>query len=112
MLLTKMILAVIQERDLAPVLDAFRAHRLGMTQIGSTGGFLRQGNVSLIVGVRDDRVDEVTSIFRRHCRRRTELQMVPAPARGCLPAATSSYEVEVGGAVIFVLDLCELEEPV
>ena len=38
-----------------------------MTRVASTGGFLRRGNVTLLIGVEDPRVDTVIDILRETC---------------------------------------------
>lgn len=36
-----------------------------VTRVASTGGFLRRGNTTLLIGTRDDRVDDALEIIRR-----------------------------------------------
>lgn len=103
--MAKLIVAVIQARDADPALEALREARIGVTQMGSTGGFLRQGNVSLLIGVDNSRVDHALAILREHCQQHTEVQAVPGPARAGLPLSAGPMEVDVGGAAVFVLNL-------
>jgi uncharacterized protein YaaQ len=80
------------------------------TKIGSTGGFLRRGNTTLLSGVESDRVDDVLSLVRRLCPVRTELLAISAlPLAGEIPFVNEPIEVRAGGAVIFVLDIERFE---
>ena len=103
----KLILAIIQDEDAPTTIQALvdRGHRV--TRIASTGGFLRQGNTTLLIGVEDLRVPEVIEILRRCCRTRTSYLPVAVEATGLLQA--HMIEVEVGGATIFVLDVERFE---
>jgi uncharacterized protein YaaQ len=47
----KVILAIVQEYNAPPALDALRRHGLGAARIASTGGFWREGNVTLLIRV-------------------------------------------------------------
>jgi uncharacterized protein YaaQ len=106
----KMILAVIQDRDAGPALDALREREFGVTQIASTGTFWRQGNVTLLIGASEQRVEEAIGVLHRQCHRRQEPQVVPASV-GSRSATVSSYsEAEIGGAVVFVFNVEHFEQ--
>lgn len=64
----KMILPVIQDRDAGPALDALREREFGVTQIASTGSFWRQGNVTLLIRVSEQRVEEAIGLLRERCQ--------------------------------------------
>lgn len=106
----KMILAVIQDRDAGPTLDALRERKFGVTQIASTGSFWRQGNVTLLIGVSEQRVEEAIALLREQCRRRQEPQVVPTPVGGRFATASNYIEAEVGGAVVFVFNVEHFEQ--
>jgi uncharacterized protein YaaQ len=100
----KMILAIVQDEDAASLREKLMAEGLRATKLSSTGGFLRSGNSTFLMGVEDDQVTGVVNIIRSTCRTRT----VPVST---LPYALESpagalmvqpIEVEVGGAHIFV----------
>jgi uncharacterized protein YaaQ len=100
----KMILAIIQEADVRALLDKLIANGLRATRISSTGGFLRAGNSTLLIGVEDDQVPGVVSIIRSTCRtRKTFVSALPYAMGGAEGAfMIQPIEVEVGGAHIFV----------
>lgn len=62
----KMIVAIISDSDNEPVSQALIKAGLRVTRIASTGGFLRRGSSTLMIGLEDDRVDEAIQLFRQH----------------------------------------------
>lgn len=86
-----LLLAVLQNEDAGPVADRLMAADYRVTRLNTAGGFLRRGNVTLLVGVEADRVDDVLGIIQANCRTRTEAR----PVESGMP----SY-----GATVFVLE--------
>ena len=108
----KLVVAVVQEDDAAPLLEALVAARLRATRIASSGGFLREGSVTLLIGVEDGLVPQALGVLDRYCRRRTTT--LPPALRGVpdewvLPD-TEQVAVEVGGAVVFILNVVRFEQ--
>ncbi len=64
----KLVVAIVKDSDAMNVSDALVAQSFRVTRIASTGGFLRRGNVTLLVGVDDDAVDAVLDILHETCR--------------------------------------------
>ncbi|MEG1066355.1 MAG: cyclic-di-AMP receptor, partial [Erysipelotrichaceae bacterium] len=70
----------------------------------TTGGFLRAGNTTLIVGTDDDKVEKAIDVIGEYSRRRSEV--VPSTASYDIGRyASFPIEVQVGGATIFVVDV-------
>ena len=61
----KLIVAVVQNDDANDVVDALLEADFRTTRLASTGGFLRKGNTTLLVGVEDGAVDRATAIAHR-----------------------------------------------
>ena len=80
------------------------------TRVGSTGGFLREGNTTLLIGAEDSQVDDVLLIIGKNCETREQYMNV-MPPEAVLTAAIipSPVKVLVGGAVVFVLDVSRVE---
>ena len=75
-----------------------------VTRLATTGGFLRAGNTTIIVGTEDDKVEKAIEIIGNESKRRTEI--VPSTASYDIGRyASFPVEVQVGGATIFVLDV-------
>jgi uncharacterized protein YaaQ len=63
----KLIIAILKHEDTENVSNALTAVNLRVTYIASTGGFLRHGSNTLVIGVNDDKVDEAIDIIRNIC---------------------------------------------
>ncbi|MBI3962142.1 MAG: cyclic-di-AMP receptor [Deinococcus sp.] len=97
----KLLIVVVQSQDAAGVLSALAEERFEATRLASTGGFLREGNTTLLIGVDDRQVDRVKQVVSQHCQRRE--RPLP-PGRG---ESLRSKGVLVSGAVMFVLKVDE-----
>ena len=103
----KLVLAVVDDSDSRPLVQALTRARIGVTRLASTGGFLLEGNTTLLVGVDEARLEEVLGIIRTTCRRRTRL--LPQPVGEMPSGAGLPIEVEVGGAIVWVLTVERVE---
>lgn len=65
--MTKMIVAIIDDFDTEPVTRGLHDLGLHVSIIASTGGFLRQGRNTLMVGIKDDQVDEAIKTINENC---------------------------------------------
>lgn len=103
-------IAIIHKEDAGPLVDALLEREFRATRLHSSGGFLRQSNASLLVGVEDAQVDAVLQVIRDNCVSRTQvvspLPPIMEPGEFYLPYPT---EVTVGGAVVFVLPVDRYE---
>ncbi len=102
----KLIIAIIHERDKHKVSDALLQAGHKFTNIATTGGFLRDGNCTLLIGADDDKVDEIISIFDSCCH--TREQFVSQPPIDTLASGgmvINPVKVMVGGAIIFVVNI-------
>ncbi len=64
----KLIIAIIKDSDALAVSDALVEQKFGVTRIASTGGFLRHGNVTLLIGVNDDELSRVFQVIGDNCQ--------------------------------------------
>ena len=100
----KLILAIINKEDATEVSKHLIKSRFSVTKLATTGGFLMSGNITLIIGVDDDKVNDVVKIIEEHSQKRTEI--VPSTATYGIGVTTAfPLEVTVGGATIFVLNV-------
>ncbi len=86
----KMILAIVRDADLDEILQGLLDESFRVTQIASSGGFFRRGNVTLMIGVSEARVEKALQIIRDYC----------AP----------SLDLAVKHATVFVLDVDRFEQ--
>ena len=64
----KLMLIIVRDEDADPVTQELIQSDYRVTRMASTGGFLRRGNSTLLVGVEDERVEGVTELLKRTCR--------------------------------------------
>ncbi len=63
----KLILAIVGQADAESVANALVAHQYPVTRLSSTGGFLRRGQVTLLVGVEADHLPNALDVIRFAC---------------------------------------------
>jgi uncharacterized protein YaaQ len=86
----KMIIAIIRDEDSEKVSLGLINADFRVTRIASTGGFLRRGSTTFMIGIADEKVDEAFQIIRKNC----------------------SPEIEPGNnrATLFVIDISNFEQ--
>ena len=102
----KLIVAVVQDKDVGRLLDLLIKKGYQTTKLASTGGFLREGNTTLFIGVPEDKIADAIDTIEKTCHSRTQILSPVSPPSG----PTDAYmpypvEVKVGGATLFVLDV-------
>ncbi len=106
----KLVVAIVHHEDAGPLVDLLLDREFRATRLHSSGGFLRQSNATIIVGVEDEQVDEVLSIVRETCVSRTQvvnpMPPIMEPGEFFMPYP---LEVEVGGATVFVVPVERFE---
>lgn len=107
----KLVFAIVHNDDAGKLTDALRDHNHQFTLISTTGGFLREGNATILIGVEPDKLEDVLSIVKKNCVTRTQFvnPMPPVMEPGELYLA-QPVEVQVGGATIFVVDVERFEK--
>ena len=101
----KLIIAIVNRDDAGDVTHRLTKAGFMSTRLSTTGGFLRAGNATLLIGTEDEKVPQVIAVLNECCSRRTEI----------INASTGSYaeqfftsfpvEVTIGGATVFVLNV-------
>ena len=102
----KLIIAIIQDEDSVRLISNLMNEGFSVTKLATTGGFLRAGNTTLLLGVEDDRFSSALGVIEKVCKSRKQISTSPSPASG----STGVYvpypvEVMVGGANVFVLPI-------
>lgn len=87
----KLIIAIIQDDYISKVSKVLMENKISTTKLSSTGGFLKSGNTTLVIGVENKEVDKVIELIRSKCFRKK--------------VQTDNEEVTVGGANLFVVDI-------
>ncbi len=109
----KIVYAIVGSSDGTRVTAVLNEHGYMVTRLATTGGFLKKGNATLMIGTEKERVDEAIHLIEETCGKRQKIMCdLPAPHTGTMSAgfATIPTEVEVGGATIFVTDVERFEK--
>lgn len=100
----KLILAVVQDQDSNRLSNALVEYNFRATKLASTGGFLKSGNTTFIIGTEDVRVEKALQVIKENCKSRDQLMAPVSPMGGNADSYVPyPVEVEVGGATVFVL---------
>ena len=110
----KMIFAIMRSNEADHAVRRLGQSKIFVTRLSSQGGFLKQGNVTLMSGVQDDQVDQVLEIIRQECgpHQRITVNVPHAASAGNVDSYTASapVSVELGGASVFVVDVERFEK--
>lgn len=88
----KLVVAIIGTEYSAKVIDSLSKNDFRATKLSSTGGFLKSGNTTLLIGIEEGQRDQVVDIISRICKSKK----IDSHDKG---------EVIVGGATLFILDM-------
>lgn len=103
----KLVVAIIHDEDAHDLMAALSEAKIGVTKLASTGGFLRAGNTTVIIGVEVALVDQVLEIIKDNCKVRKEITTTSAMMSEASGFMTMPMEVVVGGATVFILDVAQ-----
>ena len=106
----KLVVAIVHNEDAGALVDALLDTEHRATRLHSSGGFLKQSNATIILGVEEESVEAVLGIVRDTCKARTQvvnpMPPIMEPGEFFMPYP---LEVEVGGATVFVLPIERFE---
>ena len=63
----RLIIAVVRDVDSEAVLQALLKENFRVTRISSTGGFMRRGNATMLIGVETEKVQAALALIRSSC---------------------------------------------
>ena len=105
----KLVLAIVQDKDADALAREFIQNNVRATKLATSGGFLKAGNTTFIVGIEDDRVNEVLEIIKKSSHAREQyVSNVNMDAAGTSMLG-KPVQVTVGGATVFVLPVEEFK---
>lgn len=86
----KLMIIILRDTDGDNVVQELVNKGYRVTRMASTGGFLRRGNVTLMVGVEEDKVDGVIELLERVC-----CPPVPGEHRATIFIANLPYYAQI-----------------
>ncbi|MFP4478745.1 cyclic-di-AMP receptor [Mycoplasmatota bacterium] len=100
----KLVMAIVSNDDANVVTKTLIQSDFFVTKLATTGGFLKSGNTTVIIGVQDERLEECIELISEYSKQRSKL--VPNAISSEFGIFSSTpVEVQVGGATIFVMDV-------
>ncbi|MDY4788290.1 MAG: cyclic-di-AMP receptor [Bacilli bacterium] len=90
----KLIFAIVSKNDTNNVVQALVKEKYYVTRLATTGGFLKQGNTTLLMGVENEQVEDVLNILKNNTKERKEVTDTPYEG---------ASQIRVGGATVFVI---------
>ena len=87
----KLVIGIVNSDDVNELLSEITKASFQATKLSTSGGFLKMGNVTVLVGVEDERVDEVIEIFKECCSRRKQMVSTTPPLFS-YPAITFDFD--------------------
>ena len=101
----KLIVAIVNKDDSGKLTSNLNKAGFMSTKLSTTGGFLKAGNTTFLIGVEEERLEECLDVMRECCSKRT--QMISTGAGNHMDQFFTSLPVEitVGGATVFVVDI-------
>ena len=103
----KLVIAIVEDEDSMDLIDALTEGEYRVTKLATTGGILKSGNTTLMVGVEKERVQGVIDIIKDVCKKRKEILASPTTLSGGESAYIQQYPVQISlvGATVFVIDV-------
>lgn len=107
----KLITAIVQDKDSSRLSNIFIDSNVRATKLSTTGGFLKSGNTTFLIGIEDERVEEVLQIIKETSSTREQFMAPPVNLDVSMDAQVPfPLEVQVGGATVFVLPVEEFHQ--
>ena len=105
----KLIFAIVNSDDAAAVTQSLSKGGFSSTRMATTGGFLKMGNTTILVGVDEEKVQQVIDIIKEESQSRKVVIPTSTDIRFGGSMGASPTQVTVGGATIFVVDVDRFE---
>jgi len=102
----KLLLAIVSDEDSNILSDSLNSEGYGATKLCSSGGFLKSGNTTFLIGIDDQKVAHALEIIKDACKSRRRM-ISPEKLPGSFGAFNMAMPVEinVGGATVFILNI-------
>ncbi|WP_036730172.1 cyclic-di-AMP receptor [Peptoniphilus mikwangii] len=105
----KLVIAIVQDVDADHLIEELTKNNFRVTKMSTTGGFLKSGNTTLLIGVDDNEVEALLKLITNNCKTREvtkTIQTINIPGQAMIPVP---IQVRVGGATAFVLNVEEFK---
>ena len=66
----KLIIAIVQNKDADELAKHFIEKDIRATKLATSGGFLKAGNTTFMIGISDERVEQVIDLIKEYSHKR------------------------------------------
>ncbi|NMB00318.1 MAG: hypothetical protein GX971_02180 [Firmicutes bacterium] len=105
----KLLITIVQDQDVSALLDVLIENDFRATKLASTGGFLRAGNTTLLIGIEEERIQPLLNLIQATCRKREQADLNPILDFGREDFGPGLGKISVGGATVFSVDVERFE---
>src|SRR5690625_4776053 len=98
----KLVVAIMQDNDASRLTNALGEADFRTTKLSTTGGFLKKGNTTLMIGCKEEETNDVLKIIKKYCSGKENMAEPDYPMRASTDLFTMR-PIEIGGATVFVL---------
>ncbi|MEN3187101.1 MAG: cyclic-di-AMP receptor [Atribacterota bacterium] len=107
---TILFICVVKDQDSNKLMELLREKSFAFTKLASTGGFLREGNTTFLIGVEETKREELLQLIKDTCGRREEMVESTIPVNEPLgPFVPQRVKVARGGGVLFEVPILYYE---
>lgn len=106
----KLILAIVNSDDSYEVQTNLSKNGYYLTKLATTGGFLKKGNTTFLIGTEDELVDKALEIINDNSKRRIVKEPITSFNDFGSFSAVQMVDVPVGGATVFILEVDKFEK--
>lgn len=89
----KLLIAIVKDEFSQNLAEALIDAKIRATKLSSTGGFLKKGNTTMLIGVEEEELVSVIALIRKHCKTSINSTM------------DDNEDVDERGANVFILDI-------
>lgn len=102
----KLVICIVQDDDSDELERAFVEENIRVTRLASTGGFLQRKNTTFLIGIEEKKLEQVIDIIAETSSTRETIMPQPGAYEFSIEYfATEPIKVQVGGAIVFVVEL-------
>ncbi|KOY79526.1 cyclic-di-AMP receptor [Apilactobacillus kunkeei] len=101
----KLLIVIVQNKDANKLQSAFAKNNVHQTKLSTTGGFLKSGNTTFMIGIEDERVNDVLDIIKNVSSKREQYMTPPVNLDGGVSDSSYPVKIEVGGATVMEMPM-------
>lgn len=102
----KLVIIVTQKEDSKKLEEALVENKYQLTKIDSSGGFLKKKNYTFLVGISDEKLNDLLELVKSICKKRKEVVTTPDFGDSLGETLiTNGAKVQEGGATVFVTEV-------